>query len=149
MDLKNQRRLAAELLDCGENRVWMDPHRLSDIGEAITRNDVRALINSKLIKAKQKKGISQGRTKHNLDQKKKGKRRGHGSRKGTKKARTPKKVAWINTIRPLRAQLREYKAQGRIDSRTYRKYYLQAKGGMFRTKARLEAVMKAEGAFKK
>lgn len=149
MDLKNQRRLAAEILGCGVNRIWIDPNRIPDVAEAITRNDIRALINAKIIKAKQKTGISQARTKYNLEQKRKGKRRGHGSRKGTKKARTPKKQAWINTIRPIRRQLREYKTSGMIDARTYRKYYLQAKGGMFRSKARLEAVMKAENAFKK
>lgn len=25
MDLKNQKRMAAEVLKCGENRVWIDP----------------------------------------------------------------------------------------------------------------------------
>ena len=29
MDLKNQRRIAGELLDCGVNRVWIDPDRMA------------------------------------------------------------------------------------------------------------------------
>jgi large subunit ribosomal protein L19e len=149
MDLKNQRRLAAEILGCGENRIWIDPTRMEDVSEAITRNDVRRLIDSKAIKARQKKGVSRGRTRYLKDQKKKGKRRGHGSRKGAKKARTPKKDAWINTIRPIRAQLIEYKRQGKIDTSTYRKLYKRAKGGMFKSKARLDAHLKSEGLLKK
>ncbi len=148
MDLKNQRRLAAEILGCGENRVWIDPTRMEDVAEAITRSDVRRLIDSKAIKAKQKAGISRGRTRYKKDQKRKGKRRGHGSRKGATKARTPKKKAWINTIRPIRAQLMEYRNQGKIDKATYRKLYKRAKGGMFRSKARLEAHLRSEGLLK-
>ena len=148
MDLKNQRRLASEILGCGQNRVWIDPTHMEDVAEAITRSDIRALINSKAIKAKQKAGISRGRARYKQEQKRKGKRRGHGSRKGTKKARTPKKRAWINTIRPIRAQLMEYRSQGKIDSATYRRLYRRAKGGMFRSKARLEAHLKSEGLLK-
>ena len=148
MDLKNQRRLAAQILGCGENRIWIDPTRMEDVGEAITRKDVRALINSKAIKAKQKSGISRGRTRYKLEQKRKGKRRGHGSRKGAKKARTPKKRAWINTIRPIRAQLKNYREQEKIDSATYQKLYRRAKGGMFKSKLRFEAHLKSEGLLK-
>jgi large subunit ribosomal protein L19e len=149
MDLKNQRRMAAELLGCGENRIWIDPTRMEDVGEAITRNDIRALINSKAIKAKQKAGISRGRARYNQNQKKKGKRRGQGSRKGGKKARMPKKVAWMNTIRPIRSQLKDYRKQGRISPNDYRKVYRRAKGGMFKSKARLNAHLKSEGLLKK
>ena len=35
MNLKNQRRIAASLLKCGENRVWIDPNRLEDASDAI------------------------------------------------------------------------------------------------------------------
>ena len=145
MDLKNQRRLAAELIGCGENRVWIDPTRLDDVADAITRSDVRRLINDKAIKARQKVGISRGRANYIQEQKRKGKRRGQGSRKGAKRARTPKKKAWINTIRPIRTQLREYRDSGVIDASTYRKLYRRAKGGMFRSKARLDAHMRSEG----
>jgi large subunit ribosomal protein L19e len=149
MDLKNQRRLAAEILDCGENRIWMDPTRMEDVGDAITRADIRRLINDKAIRARQKKGVSRGRARHIQKQKKKGKRRGHGSRKGAKGARNPKKQAWISTIRPIRAQLKYYRDSGRIDSKTYRKLYRRAKGGMFKSKARLKAHIDTEGLLKK
>jgi large subunit ribosomal protein L19e len=148
MDLKNQRRLAAEILGIGENRVWIDPTRNEDVSEAITRADVRRLINDKAIRARQKKGISRGRARHIQSQKKKGKQRGQGSRKGSKHARMPKKQAWISTIRPVRAELRRYRDSGQIDSRTYRKFYRRAKGGMYRSKARLRAQLKTEGLLK-
>lgn len=149
MDLKNQRRLAAEILGCGVNRIWIDPTRNEDVGEAITRADVRRLINDKAIRARQKKGISRGRARYVQGQKKKGKRRGQGSRKGAKGARTPKKQAWIATIRPIRVQLREYRDSGMIDTKTYRLLYRRAKGGMFKSKSRLEAHLRTEGLLKK
>ena len=34
MDLKYQKRVAAELLKCGENRVWIDPNKAEDVAEA-------------------------------------------------------------------------------------------------------------------
>ena len=46
MDLKNQKRMAAEILDCGYNRVWIDPNRAEDVADAITRADIRTAIAS-------------------------------------------------------------------------------------------------------
>ena len=33
MDLKNQKRMAAEILKCGESRVWIDPNRIEDAAD--------------------------------------------------------------------------------------------------------------------
>ena len=52
MDLKNQRRMAAELLGCGKNRIRIDHNRMLDVADAITRSDIRKLINEKAIKAR-------------------------------------------------------------------------------------------------
>ncbi len=148
MNLANQKRIAAEVLKCGVNRVWIDPNRMDEVVDAITRNDIRVLITLGAIKAKQKKGISRGRINYKYMQKKKGKRKGHGSRKGAKYARNPRKERWISTIRPIRQQLRVWRDEGRIDRRTYRRLYLQAKGGVFRSKAHLEAHVRATGELK-
>ncbi|MBU4072470.1 MAG: 50S ribosomal protein L19e, partial [Candidatus Thermoplasmatota archaeon] len=139
MNLTNQRRMAAQLLNCGENRVWIDPDpdNMKQVADCITRNDVRMAINWGLIQAKQKKGISSGRRKQAARQKEKGRQRGQGSRKGAKYARTPRKRAWIRRIRPIRASLKELKEAGVIDNKTYRIFYRQAKGGMFKSKAHL------------
>lgn len=148
MDLKNQRRMAASLLKCGVNRVWIDPLRMEDVADAITRTDIRIQIDAGAIKAKQKRGISRGRTRYYRGQRKKGRGRGQGSRKGTSKARKPKKERWIQTIRPIRERLREFRDEGKIDVSTYRKFYLQAKGGVFKSKSHLETHLRAGGYLK-
>ena len=148
MDILNQRRVAATLLKCGVNRVWIDPNRTEDVAYAVTRDDVRNLIKSGFIRARQKRGISHGRIRFAKAQRKKGKRKGQGSRKGAKYARFPKKQRWIATIRPLRTQLRELREQKIIDRNIYRKFYLHAKGGMFKSRGHLMAHLKAENLLK-
>ncbi|MCJ2669515.1 MAG: 50S ribosomal protein L19e [Candidatus Thermoplasmatota archaeon] len=148
MNLKNQRRMAASLLKCGVNRVWIDPLRMEDVADAITRTDIRIQIDAGAIKAKQKIGISRGRTRYYRDQRKKGRGRGQGSRKGTSKARKPKKERWIQTIRPIRERLRELRDEGKIEVSTYRKFYLQAKGGVFKSKSHLETHLRSGGYLK-
>lgn len=148
MNLKNQRRMASQILKCGQNRVWMDPNRLEDIEDSITRADIRTLIASGTIAAASKKGVSRGRARHVEAQKAKGRRKGHGSRKGTANARRPGKKQWEQTIRTLRIRLRELRDQGKITRSIYRKYYLKAKGGMFRNVAHLDSHLKIEGHLK-
>lgn len=148
MDLSNQRRMAASILKCGQNRVWIDPNRLEDASDAITRADIRTLIDSGAIAARQKKGVSRGRAEHLRAQRAKGRRRGHGSRRGRKGARKPSKEIWLQAIRPVRKRLKELRDSGRIDRATYRDYYLKAKGGMFKSRPHLESHMKAEGVLK-
>jgi large subunit ribosomal protein L19e len=147
-DLRNQRRMAAEILKCGEKRVWMDHDRLDEIAKAVTKDDIRILINGKAIKSRQIKGISNGRKKFAKNQKEKGRRRGHGSRKGAKYARLPKKERWIKTIRPIRTYLSTLKDEKQIDASTYRKYYMKAKGGEFRSKHHLQTHLISDGIIK-
>ena len=42
--LEFQKRVAADLLGCGVNRVRFDQERLDEISEAITREEIRFLI---------------------------------------------------------------------------------------------------------
>ena len=148
VDLSNQRRVAATLLKCGVHRVWIDSNRTEDVANAVTRDDIRDLIESKIIKAKQKRGKSRARIQHAKGQRLKGKRKGQGSRKGAKYARFPKKRRWIATIRPIRAELRELRDQNIIDRNVYRKYYLYAKGGMFKNRGHLKTHLQAENLLK-
>lgn len=148
-DLRNQRRMAASLLKCGRNRVWMDHDRIDEIAKAVTKEDIRVLINGKVVKAAQKKGISRGRKKFVASQKAKGRRRGQGSRKGAKYARLPKKERWIRTIRPIRAYLRSLRDEEKIDRKTFCKYYRKAKGGEFRSKHHLTTHLISDGILKK
>ena len=147
-DLRNQRRIAASILKCGGNRVWMDSDRTDEIAKAVTRIDVKILINGGAIKSKQIQGISRGRKKFNQKQKDKGRRKGHGSRKGAKYARLPRKERWIRTIRPIRTYLRQLRDDKSIERSVYRKYYRKAKGGEFRSKHHLRTRLESDGFLK-
>src|SRR3989442_117612 len=91
-------------------------------------------------------GVSGGRERYRAAQKAKGRRRGHGSREGALNARTPQKRRWISVIRGMRRHLRELRDHGRIDVHPYRRFYAQAKGGMFKSKAHLDQQLRAAGA---
>jgi large subunit ribosomal protein L19e len=145
MDLRFQRKIAATLLDCGENRVWMDPTALEDIAAAVTKEDVRELIEQGLIKRRPEKGISRARINRRKAQRRKGRRRGHGRRKGRKGARMSKKELWMRRIRPIRRRLKYLRDSGIIDRRTYRVLYRKAKGGEFRSVAHLNPYLESQG----
>lgn len=148
MNLKNQRRMAAQLLKCGVHRVWIDPNDMESLEDAITRADIRIAIHNGTIQRMPVAGQSRQRTRHRRAQRLKGRRRGAGSRKGASNARDPRKAGWIRTIRPLRAALRELRSSGKIDIRTYRTYYRQAKGGMFKGRVHMEQHLRAAGLLK-
>jgi large subunit ribosomal protein L19e len=148
MDISNQKRMASDLLACGKHRVFMDPNRLEDISEAVTRGDIRRLIASGAISAKQKKGQSRGRALFRAAQKKKGRRRGSAHRKGAGNARFPKKARWMARIRPIRAHLSELRDGGTIDRSVYRVLYRQAKGGIFHNRSHLDTQLRLRGLVK-
>ena len=142
MNLSAQRRMAAEILKCGENRVYFDPYLSEEIAMAITREDIRNLVKEGIIQKKYKKGISKYRKNVRHERKKKGLGRGIGKRKGSKHARTPKKRAWIKKIRPLRRELKKMRDRKLITPAIYRKLYRNAKGGMFNSVSQLNRYIK-------
>lgn len=145
VDLRNQKRMASEVLDVGENRVWFDPDRLEDIANAISRQDIRELIEEGAIQARQKKGVSRGRARVRNSKRKYGHGKGHGKRKGKAGAREARKENWMKRIRAQRKQLREMRAEGEIDSSAYRLLYRKAKGGEFRSVAHMKTYIEAHG----
>jgi large subunit ribosomal protein L19e len=148
MDLSNQKRMAAEVLKCGENRVWIDPERIEEAADCITRADIRTAVASGLIAAKPKQGISKARANHIKTQKAKGKRKGPGSRKGTINARVPAKRRWISIIRPIRDELKTLRDEGKITPSVYRMYYRKAKGGVYKSRRNIKQHMAAAGHLK-
>ena len=62
-NLVSQRRIAAQILKIGQNRVWIDPERMDDVDSAITREEVRKLIHEKVIVSLPEKGVSRSRAK--------------------------------------------------------------------------------------
>lgn len=149
MSLNAQRRMAAEILKCGENRVYFDPYLIEDIRMAITREDIRNLIKEGVITKKYKQGISKYRKLVRHERKKKGRARGLGKRKGKKYARTPKKEAWMAKIRPQRRELRKLRERKMITPTTYRKLYKNAKGGMFNSVAQMNRYIREKELIKR
>lgn len=140
MNLKLQRKMAAQILKCGVNRVWIDPEAEEDVSAAATKEDVRGLIGTS-IRRKPVQGISKARIRKIRAQKSKGRRKGHGSRKGAKGSRMPSKRLWIIRIRALRARLKYLRDTESIDRNTYRILYRKTKGGEFRNVAHLNAYL--------
>ncbi|MCD6156804.1 MAG: 50S ribosomal protein L19e [Euryarchaeota archaeon] len=143
-DLKLQRRLAASILKCGVNRIWIDPDRIDEVESAITREDVKKLIKEGVIRKKQVKGTSRGRWRAKFKKRLKGRKRGPGSIKGKRTARMPRKVQWMMRIRAIRRLLRELRDAGVIDRHAYRILYMRAKGGMFKDRSHLILHIKSE-----
>jgi large subunit ribosomal protein L19e len=140
-DIANQRRIAAAIFGCGANRVWFDPDRLTDIQNAISREDIRGLIDEGAIKAHQVKGNSRGRARAKIAKRAYGHCKGPGRRRGAAGARNPTKRQWIQKIRAIRKTLVELKESGEIDPHLYRMLYRKAAGGQFRNVAHLKAQM--------
>ncbi len=131
MDLSFQRRLAASLLGVGESRVWIDPDREDDVAEAITKDDVRNLIDNGVIRKRPPSTPSRGRARVLAKKKSRGQRAGMGSRKGKANARRGLDVLWVKRVRKMRAYLRELKERNEIDPKTYRTLYMRVKGNAF------------------
>lgn len=138
MKLTNQKRIAAKLLKVGINRVLFDETKLKEIKEAITKEDIRALIKDGAIKARQKKGISSFRSKKIKIQKRKGRKQGIGSRGGRRKARLSKKRRWMQKVRAQRKLIKLLKNKKLITTLTYSKLCKKVKGNFFRSRRHIK-----------
>ena len=128
-----QRRLATQILKCGENRIRFDPDRLDDIKEAITKADIRSLTANGVISKKRLLNTSRFWARKRKEQKSYGKQKGFGSRKGKKTARLNPKRTWINKIRLQRGYIRILRDKNMITSTAYHELYMKSKGGFFRS----------------
>ena len=145
MQITNQKKMAAQIMKCGVNRVWVDPRYVDQISSAVQKSDIRELIEDGMIKARAVTGTSRVRARKLAEQRAKGRRRGHGSRKGTARARLPKKERWMRTIRSQRRTLKGMRDEGTIDASRYRYYYRKAKGGSYRSIAHMKSNMQVDG----
>ena len=148
-NLRNQRRLAAQILKIGQNRVWIDPEKMDDVEGAITREEVKKLIHEKVIASLPEKGVSRSRAKTIRKKKRAGRRAGSGSRTGAGHAKISKKDAWMSKIRSLRKKLRELKASRVVTENTYSQLYRMAGSGRFESVADLERYLKAHDLWRK
>ena len=104
--LKLQKRLAASVMKCGKNKVWLDPNEINEIANANSRQNIRKLIKDGLVIKKPVAVHSRSRVRDNTEARRKGRHTGYGKRKGTKDARMPQKELWMKKMRVLRRLLR-------------------------------------------
>jgi large subunit ribosomal protein L19e len=129
--------------------VWIDPKRTDDVEAAITREEIRKLVHEGIIKQLPEKGVSRARTRLIHEKKKKGRRKGPGSKSGTYHAKISKKETWMNKVRALREKLRKLKDSRIITESTYRKLYTMASSGRFASVTDLERYLKTHDLWRK
>ncbi|HDJ96559.1 MAG TPA: 50S ribosomal protein L19e [Candidatus Aenigmarchaeota archaeon] len=134
--LRLQKRIAADILKVGVNRVWIDPEKINEVKNVITKAEIRKLIEKGTIKALPEKVRKRKVRKR---------RKGPGRRKGPT---VRGKEEWIKTVRPLRRLIKELRDSGKITRSQYRKLFLLIKGGMFRSRTHLRLYLKQKGILK-
>ncbi len=142
MQLDKIRRMAADILKVGKNRVWINQDEREKIMESMTKEDIRALIKDGLIKKKRKKELSRARARKLHEKKKKGRKKGPGKRVGSKKARMKEKKKWAKAVRAQRKKLRQLRKKKEKLKLPYGKLYKMIKGDYFRGKKYLETFAK-------
>ena len=108
MNLNKKKKLAARVLMVGKNRIVFDSSRLSEIKEAITKQDIKDLVQQKAIKIKDKKG-------RRMKEKRKT-RRGPGKIKKKIKRR---KQEYVKITRKLRKHISGLREQEKISREEY------------------------------
>ncbi|RZD32355.1 MAG: 50S ribosomal protein L19e [uncultured DHVE6 group euryarchaeote] len=137
MNLEMQKRLSSKVAKVGLARVKINPENVDQVKEAITKADIRDLIDNKVIEILPLVRNSKARARLRAKAKKKGRQSGPGSKVGTKNARTPTKKVWINRIRLQRKIIKSFKDSGRLSTGDWKILYYRAKGGFFRNKRHL------------
>lgn len=77
-NLRLQKRLAASVMSCGKNKVWLDPNEINEIANANSRQNIRKLIKDGLIIRKPVAVHSRARVRKNAEARRKGRHSGRG-----------------------------------------------------------------------
>ena len=149
MSLRSQRRIAAQILKVGQGRVWIDPDSIDLVEAAITREEIKKLIHEGSIKSLSEKGVSRARARALQAKRRRGLRQGPGQKSGSARAKISKKEAWMNRIRALRRNLREWKESKAITESAYRELYKMAGSGVFKSTAEMERYAKTKDLWRK
>lgn len=122
------KRIAADILGVGVNRIRVKAEGFERADHALTREDVKGLI---------KEGLVYALPAHPFRVRKKPRRKRAGSRKGAKHTRSGKKKKWMEKIRSQRAFISKLFKEGKIDRKAKRLLFLKAKGNAFKGKKAL------------
>lgn len=127
MQLGKKKELAARALGVGRNRVLFNSERLDEIKEIITKQDVKDLVNEKVITVKEKKGRS-------TKEKRKTRRRiGSIKRKVSKR-----KEEYMILTRKLRGFVKELKKKEILTFEECIQIRKEIRAKQFRSKAHLK-----------
>ncbi len=133
MAIATIRRLAADIMRVGENKVRIAPDNVKEAEGALTRADVRGLIDKGIITRLKPQGRASTRKKE---------RRSVGKRRGIMIA---PKDAWMMKVRAQRRLLRTLTADGALKKGTKRSVYGKIKSGIFRNKRVMLIYLKDNG----
>jgi large subunit ribosomal protein L19e len=127
MNLANKKELAAKTFKVGKDRVVFVPERISEIKEAITRQDLKDLQQIGAILIKEVKG-----RKANVSRKN---RRGAGK---IKLKVNKRKQEYVIITRKLRAYAAELKKQGKLTSEEVTEIRKRIRNRAYKSKANLK-----------
>jgi len=133
MAISTIRRLAADLMHVGENKVRISPDSLKEAEGALTRVDVQGLIDKGIITRLKAQGRASTRKKE---------RRSVGKRRGIM---IPAKEAWMMKVRAQRRLLRTITADGALKAGMKRSVYGKIKSGIFRNKRAMLIYLRDNG----
>lgn len=140
MSLTTVKRLASDIMKVGVNKVRIDPDGMARANEALTRNDVRALILDGVVYRAPIEGRRSNKDKR--------RGRGHGSRKGSSNARTPRKQMWMLHVRSQRKYLADMVASGELPKEHKRAVYMKIKSGIFKSRKAMHLYLKENSLLK-
>ena len=127
MNLRSKKELAAKTFNVGKARVTFVTERLSEVKEAITKEDLRALKESGAIEIKPINGRKANTTRKNA--------RGAGK---IKLKVNKRKQEYVIITRKLRGYAAELKKQGRLTSEEVIEIRKRIRNRAFKSKANLK-----------
>tara|TARA_Y100000034_G_scaffold63843_2_gene77177 strand:- start:7628 stop:8047 length:420 start_codon:yes stop_codon:yes gene_type:complete len=131
--LENKKNLAARVLNVGKSRIVFNTSSLAQIKEAITKQDIKDLVQDKLIIIKPIKGT--------LKKKKRKTRRRQGS---IRKKPSTRKQDYVILTRKLRAHLLVLKSRSKISPENFNLLRKEIRAKSFRSlshmKERISAI---------
>ncbi|MBS3080702.1 50S ribosomal protein L19e [Candidatus Pacearchaeota archaeon] len=131
MNLAKKKLLAAKILKVGKNRVAFSPDSLSEIKEAITKQDIKNLYDEAKITIKPVKGRRKII--------KRMRRRGPGK---IKKKIKKRKQLYVKLTRKLRGYLKELKNKNMISKDVYWELRKKIRAKSFKSKAHIKEYLK-------